>query len=140
MFLISIKLSTNGKINLPALSKVKVINLTLRELTQKLEKKYEEFFSDDDIIDLNQFISLGIIESVSSNIRFDDVINDFNPLEDFLALSGNLTFEDLTFEQGTGLSFRNTLITIDNGRLLAILVNVPASIISEEDFVDVSQP
>ena len=69
-----------------------------------------------------------------------DVMNDFNPLEDFLALSGNLTFEDLTFEQGTGLSFRNTLITIDNGRLLAILVNVPASIISEEDFVDVSQP
>ena len=68
-----------------------------------------------------------------------DFINDFNPLEDSLALSGNLSFEDLTFEQGTGLSFRDTLITIDNGRLLAILVNVPASIISEEDFVDVGQ-
>ena len=44
------------------------------------EKKYEEFFSDDDIIDLNQFISLGIIESVSSNIRFDNVINDFTEI------------------------------------------------------------
>ena len=28
----------------------------------------------------------------------------------------------------------------NNDRLLAILVNVPASIISEKDFIDVSQP
>jgi hypothetical protein len=65
-----------------------------------------------------------------------DVIVDFNPLEDFLGLSGGLTFEDFTFEQGTGVNFRDTTITVDSGKVLAVLINVPATTLAPEDFID----
>ncbi|MCT7974589.1 Calx-beta domain-containing protein [Laspinema olomoucense] len=53
------------------------------------------------------------------------IINDFNPLEDKLELTGGLTFEGLNIFQGTGFYAKDTIIQDRNtGRYLAILLNV----------------
>ncbi|MCT7977107.1 calcium-binding protein, partial [Laspinema olomoucense] len=53
------------------------------------------------------------------------IINDFNPLEDELELTGGLTFEGLNIFQGTENYAKDTIIQDRNtGRYLAILRNV----------------
>ncbi|MGL4378818.1 MAG: hypothetical protein ACRCT1_20445 [Microcoleaceae cyanobacterium] len=47
-----------------------------------------------------------------------------------------MSFKDLEIKQGTGLNFRDTIITT-NGKLIAILTNTPASLITENDFVQI---
>lgn len=67
-----------------------------------------------------------------------DTIPDFNDGEDRLALSGNLSFEQLTIAQGTGTNNADTLISVtDSQELLAILTGVAANTINTADFVTV---
>jgi hypothetical protein len=67
-----------------------------------------------------------------------DTITDFNDGEDRLALSGNLSFAQLTIAQGTGSNNADTLISVtDSQELLAILTNIAANTINSADFVTV---
>ncbi|MGF2035567.1 MAG: Calx-beta domain-containing protein [Nostoc sp. CmiVER01] len=64
-----------------------------------------------------------------------DTIVDFTHGEDFIGLSGGLTFADLTIIQGTANSANDTLITItSSNELLTIFSGVQASTITSADF------
>lgn len=64
-----------------------------------------------------------------------DTIVDFTDGEDFIGLSGGLTFTDLTIIQGTANSANDTLITItSSNELLTIFSRVQASTITSADF------
>jgi mannose-6-phosphate isomerase-like protein (cupin superfamily) len=64
-----------------------------------------------------------------------DTIVDFTVTEDFIGLSGGLTFADLTIFQGTGGSVNDTIITITgSNEPLVILSAVQASNITINDF------
>ncbi|MBD0385473.1 MAG: cupin domain-containing protein [Nostoc sp. C3-bin3] len=64
-----------------------------------------------------------------------DTIVDFTDGEDFIGLSGGLTFADLTITQGTGNSANDTLMTItSSNELLTIFSQVQSSTITSADF------
>ncbi len=42
------------------------------------EKKYEEFYTDDEDYEVDKYSSLGYINSLEAEISFDDVLNDFD--------------------------------------------------------------
>ncbi|MBD2726612.1 cupin domain-containing protein [Nostoc sp. FACHB-892] len=64
-----------------------------------------------------------------------DTIVDFTDGEDFIGLSGGLTFADLTITQGTANSANDTLMTItSSNELLTIFSQVQASTITSADF------
>lgn len=64
-----------------------------------------------------------------------NVIN-YNDVEDFIGLTGGLTFSSLSITQGTGANANNTLISLANGGLLlAILPGVSATLVDANDFV-----
>ncbi|MCC5633252.1 cupin domain-containing protein [Nostoc sphaeroides CHAB 2801] len=64
-----------------------------------------------------------------------DTIVDFTDTEDFIGLSGGLTFADLTIFQGTGGSVNDTVISItSSNEPLAVLSTVQASKITINDF------
>ncbi|NES24055.1 MAG: calcium-binding protein, partial [Symploca sp. SIO3E6] len=64
-----------------------------------------------------------------------DTINDFEITQDFLSLSGELTFNDLLITQGTVAEINDTLITIqDSGELLAVISGVQADSITSTHF------
>lgn len=65
-----------------------------------------------------------------------DTVADFTNNEDSIGLLEGLTFTDLRITQGTDLSARDTLISIDSSNeLLAILNGVEANTITHADFV-----
>ncbi len=67
-----------------------------------------------------------------------DTITDFIDGNDLLALSGGLSFGQLTIAQGTGANIADTLISVTSGNeQLAILSGVQASTITTADFVTV---
>lgn len=65
-----------------------------------------------------------------------DTVVDFTDGEDFIRLLGGLTFTDLRITQGTGMSAKDTLISIDSSNeLLAILSGVEANTFTNVDFL-----
>ena len=42
------------------------------------EKTYEEFYTDDEDFNIDQFDSLGFIKTNENSISFEEVINDFD--------------------------------------------------------------
>lgn len=71
---------------------------------------------------------------VLAKAKGPDTILDFTGTEDLIELSGSLRFARLTIAQGTGNNEDNTLISIRNGELLAILSGVQSSTITSTDF------
>ncbi|MBE9229288.1 putative Ig domain-containing protein, partial [Phormidium sp. LEGE 05292] len=64
----------------------------------------------------------------------NDIVTDFQDRIDFLVLSANLTFSQLSIVQ----SENNTLISLtSNNQLLAILNGVAANLITQQDFISV---
>jgi Ca2+-binding RTX toxin-like protein len=67
-----------------------------------------------------------------------DTITDFKDGKDQLALSGTLSFGELTIAQGTDTNAANTFISVtSSNELLAILNGVNVSAITVADFVTV---
>ena len=64
-----------------------------------------------------------------------DTINDFTDRQDLIALFGNLTFGQLSINQGTGANISDTLITLtSSNQLLAVLKGVSVNTITSSDF------
>jgi Ca2+-binding RTX toxin-like protein len=67
-----------------------------------------------------------------------DIVTDFSDGTDLIGLDNNLTFSELTIEQGTGSNASDTLISVTaTGEYLLILQNTTASDITDLDFTDV---
>jgi hypothetical protein len=67
-----------------------------------------------------------------------NIVTDFSDGTDLIGLDNNLTFSELTIEQGTGSNASDTLISVTaTGEYLLILQNTTASDITDLDFTDV---
>jgi hypothetical protein len=69
-----------------------------------------------------------------------NVITDFTDGTDRIGLDNNLTFSELTIEQGTSGYINHTLVRItETGEYLLVIQNTTASDITELDFITVSE-
>jgi serralysin len=74
----------------------------------------------------------------STNPNATNIITDFQPGIDKIGLSLGLPSSSVAITQGTGVNAANTLIWVPiTGEYLAVLRNVPASLVSFSDFIPV---
>jgi hypothetical protein len=76
----------------------------------------------------------------SSLIEGTNIITDFSDGTDLIGLDNDLTFSELTIEQGTSGYINHTLVRItETGEYLLVIQNTTASDITELDFITVSE-
>ncbi len=61
-------------------NKIKKYPIYLFKTDTSGEKKFEEFYSIDDVFDLNSYFSLGYIKTSDVNLSFKNVMNDFEKI------------------------------------------------------------
>jgi Ca2+-binding RTX toxin-like protein len=64
-------------------------------------------------------------------------IIDFKHGFDHIALQANLDFENIQLSQGTGANTENTLISLQSGDVLAVLIGVNSSTLGASDFIHI---
>jgi len=64
-----------------------------------------------------------------------DMLYDFEDGIDRIALTGGLSFADLTISQGTDAAAGNTIVRTNSGEYLAVLLNTTPNSVTALDFL-----